>query len=168
MKPRLTTHILFFYLFIFLLYSPPIYAQTEHDCTGAINIVSPINTFPAYYGTGTLNEINPQVSSCLQNEINSVWLTFTMCDTGYCLFKIAPTELGADYDWALYNLTNKTCENVFDTLFENELRCNYSAIPGATGLDTPYVLTSSGAGGPNMCASKYICRTNVITIGKQL
>jgi hypothetical protein len=156
MKAEAKSYILnrIFCVILFSCCSVNIMAQLpEQDCAGAIVMLSASDTFQSYLGEGSIYEVGPQQTTCLYlGEENSVWITFTMCDTGYCLFKIIPDIYDIDYDWAVYNLTNHTCEDVFDTLSQNELRCNYSAIPGPTGLDTGYTGISVFQGGPNKCA----------------
>jgi len=138
-----------------ILFFLPLITQAqlpEQDCSGAIVITSSPDTFPVYSSFGSTQELTfPYNTTCLiGGEENSVWITFNVCDTGLLLFEISPDGFGDDFDWALYDFTNHTCADVFDTL--NQLRCNYSAIPGQTGLDTGFMMISVSSGGPNQCA----------------
>ena len=130
-----------------------LYAQTlEQDCTGAIVVTASPDTFPPYFFWGQIEELQYlQNSTCLLGgEENSVWITFTSCDTGTMLFQIKPDSSDDDFDWALYDFTNHTCADVFNLM--NEMRCNYSATPGMTGVEVGFSLTSVDAFGPNQCA----------------
>ena len=124
----------------------------EQDCSGAIVVTSSPDTFPVYSTYGLIDELTyEQNTSCLVGgEENSVWITFTACDTGLLLFQISPYAASDDFDWALYDFTNHTCADVLDLL--NEVRCNYSALAGPTGLAIGYMMTSVPAGGPNQCS----------------
>ena len=112
---------------------------TEQDCLGAIPVCQ--NTYTqtqAYEGEGNYpNEINKAISACSFNspgEKNSVWYAFTVQSSGNLCFTINPTNPSADYDWALYNLTNATCEDIF-TDPSLEVSCNYQGTPGLTGAN---------------------------------
>ncbi|MFI5134745.1 MAG: T9SS type A sorting domain-containing protein [Chitinophagales bacterium] len=125
----------------------------EQDCSGALMVTASPDTFQAYVGTGAQNELTyPNNTTCLiGGEQNSVWITFTLCDSGYSMFEIIPNSFGDDYDWALYNFTNNICDSNLN--LSQELRCNYSAIPGPTGIDTLYTNLTSGANQANQCAA---------------
>lgn len=137
-----------------ILFFLPLITQAqlpEQDCSGAILVTSSPDTFPVYVNVGSSQELMyPQNTSCLLGgEENSLWLTFTVCDTGLLLFQISPSAPSDDFDWAMYDFTNHTCADVVD--LSNEVRCNYSAIPGSTGLDTAFTQASVPSGGPNQC-----------------
>ena len=112
---------------------------TEQDCLGAIPVCQ--TTYvqnQAYEGEGNYpNEINKAISACSFNspgEKNDVWYAFTVQSSGNLCFTINPTNPAADYDWALFDLTNATCEDIFTdpTL---EVSCNYQGTPGITGAN---------------------------------
>ena len=63
-----------------------------------------------------------------------MWYAFTVKSSGNLCFTINPTNPSADYDWALYNLTNATCEDIF-TDPSLEVSCNYQGTPGLTGAN---------------------------------
>ncbi|MBK9732098.1 MAG: PKD domain-containing protein [Chitinophagaceae bacterium] len=123
----------------------------EQDCSGALPVCQNVYVQPnSYAGEGT-QELTFGNSSCLtQGEENSVWYIWTVNVSGSLEFEITPINVNDDYDWAVYNLTNASCADIITGVAPEE-RCNYSAIPGSTGLSNPYVLTSVGAGGPNQC-----------------
>lgn len=134
----LSSHVVFAQL-------PP--GQPQQDCINAIPVCQGIYVEPAsYIGNGTnatqpcngliCNEINT-ASSCLgSGEKNAVWYTFTVQSTGLFGFNIIPNILADDYDWAVYNLTNATCSQIF-TNPALEVACNYSGAPGITGCNLP-------------------------------
>ena len=131
-----------------------LFAQAEQDCTHAIPVCQSsyfqANSYSSY---GTQQELAyPGTTSCLiGGEENSVWYIFTVTGAGNLEMEIAPNSPNDDYDWAIYNLSNSDCSGI-QSGAAPEVRCNYSAIPGSTGMSFPYVLTSVPAGGPNQCA----------------
>src|ERR1041385_2921773 len=109
-------------------------APNNQDCLDAIPICQNVySTTISYSGQGNvLNEIN-QNSSCLgSGELNDVWYTFTVQPSGNLNFTITPNNSNDDYDWAVYNLTNNNCSQIFSNP-ALEVSCNYSATPGNTG-----------------------------------
>lgn len=93
----------------------PLLAQvpTIQDCLGAIPICQPIYTEDKVangFGNYT-DEINRDIS-CLAHEENAIWYTFTVNETGDFGFVLTPNSLQDDYDWALYDLTNASCEEI--------------------------------------------------------
>lgn len=112
---------------------------TNQDCLGAIPVCqytySQTNSFS---GTGNYpNEINDQgcPQSCLlSGEKNDVWYIFTVQTSGNLSFNITPSNSSDDYDWAVYNLTNANCSNIFSNA-SLQVSCNFSASPGTTGAN---------------------------------
>ncbi|MEO5674265.1 MAG: PKD domain-containing protein [Chitinophagales bacterium] len=126
----------------------------EQDCEQAIPVCQ--STYfqqNSYVGSGTQQELTyPGNTSCLMTgEQNSVWYIFTVTGAGDLEMQIAPNSPGDDYDWAIYNLTGSDCSGI-TTGAAPEVRCNYSVIPGSTGMAFPYLLISVPQGGPNQCA----------------
>ncbi|MBK8846915.1 MAG: hypothetical protein IPO27_10365 [Bacteroidetes bacterium] len=107
---------------------------TVQDCPCAIPICQNIyNEVNSYVGTGSLpQEINSVISCLGQGEKNSVWYTFTVQSSGSLNFSITPNVLMDDYDWAVYNLTNNNCSDIFSNP-SLEAACNYAGAPGVTG-----------------------------------
>src|SRR4026208_274334 len=86
---------------------------TEQDCLGAIPICGPVYTTPSstFAAGNYLNEDGP--GTCLvPGEWNSLWFVFTVITSGDIAFTIIPVSPFADYDWALYNLTNASCDEI--------------------------------------------------------
>ncbi|MEL7533162.1 MAG: PKD domain-containing protein [Bacteroidota bacterium] len=108
--------------------------QPEQDCIGPIPICSPIISVPlSYQGQGaSANEINPSISCLGTGEINSVWFELSIQDSGIVDFLLIPNNPTEDYDWAIYNLSNASCSDIFNNP-SLEVSCNYSGVPGNTG-----------------------------------
>lgn len=112
---------------------------TVQDCMGAIPVCQ--TTYwqsNSFSGTGNYpNEINASGGTCLlAGEKNDVWYIFTVISSGQLSFMIQPNNNADDYDWALFNLTNANCADIF-TNNSLEVCCNYSASDGATGMANP-------------------------------
>lgn len=98
-----------------LLSALHLHAQTPtiQDCLGAIPICEPI-----YYEDQVANgmgnypdEINNAIS-CLADERNAIWYTFTVNETGNFGFILTANDPNDDYDWALYDITNAECADI--------------------------------------------------------
>lgn len=105
------------------------FSLPEQDCENAIllrhnfysNIIS-------YAGIGYRQDVGP--STCLVGgESNSVWYRFHIHQSGTLGFMI---ETQVDYDFALYDLTNHSCDRLPEL---TPIRCNFSDRAGNTGLD---------------------------------
>lgn len=132
------------------VFSPDAFAQItgpEQDCIGAIPVCQTVFVqSQSYQGAGVINDISAG-SSCLGNEENnSVWYTFTITVAGVLEFSIVP-QAGDDYDFALFNLTGASCNDIFIGTPGIEVRCNYAFTTGTTGLQTGFSGQSSGPGG---------------------
>ncbi len=137
---------IFIAVLTFLNFGNYVYSQvpTNQDCQGAIpvcqNVYSQSNS---YSGTGNYPyEINnssygcpPSGTSCLgSGEKNSVWYVLTVQQAGNLSFLITPNDYYDDYDWAVYNLTNASCSDIYYNS-NLEVSCNYSADYGPTGAN---------------------------------
>lgn len=145
--PRILTSLL---AFVALFASTSVYAQspTNQDCLNAIPICQNVySTVISYSGEGNYpNEINSGSSCLLSGELNDVWYTFTVQQSGNLNFLITPNTSADDYDWAVYNLTNNNCADIF-TNPGLEVSCNFSATPGTTGPNGGSALNSQNAAG---------------------
>ena len=115
----------------------------EQDCANAISICAGAYYQEQYYSGGGLlpNEINPNIS-CLggNQEVNGVWYEFTIETAGQLNITISAWQNGQlyngfyDYDWAVYNLTNATCADIY-TNPALEVGCNFAGAtnPSNTG-----------------------------------
>lgn len=124
--------------------------QIEQDCIGAIPVCQNVYTQPnSYQGQGLNdNEINSAISCLNDGERNGVWYIFTVEVGGDLCFTITPVNPADDYDWALFNLTNASCSDIFSdpTIADS---CNYFLnLPGCNGI----------TGANNMHTGTSICR----------
>ena len=122
------------FVLVFLFIVSPLLAQvpTTQDCLGAIPVCQDVYVQPnSFSGAGNYpGEINGP-ASCLGSEVNSVWYTFTVQTSGDLSFTLTPNG-SDDYDWAVYNLTNNICADIF-TNPALEVSCNFYGLPGPTG-----------------------------------
>lgn len=113
-------------------------APTVQDCDGAIPLCfATYSTVVSYSGTGNYpNEISTTggcpANCLLSGEKNDVWYTFTVQNSGTVSFAITPNSSADDYDWAVYNLTNANCADIYSNT-SLQVSCNYSATDGTTG-----------------------------------
>jgi len=139
-----------FYLFLLLIAIANIsFAQPNNqDCLGSIPVCNgSYSNGTSYTGTGNIaDEINSGTSCLASGEKNDVWYVFTAQNTDNIGFTITPNNSSDDYDWALFDLTNATCSDVYNDI-SIELSCNYSADAGATGAVSGGNGSSQGASG---------------------
>ncbi|MDW8302714.1 MAG: PKD domain-containing protein, partial [Bacteroidia bacterium] len=119
----------------------------EQDCPNAIPVCTNVYHQPnSYTGIGSQQEV--PTTSCLGvRERNSVWYILSVQSSGNLAFNITPVNMSEDYDFAVYNLTGKTCADIV-TGAAPEVRCNFSADPGVTGLSSAGTNPSEPASGP--------------------
>lgn len=63
---------------------------------------------------------------------NPYWYKFTCFQSGTLGFTITPNNLGDDYDWQLFDVTNRPISEVY-TNINLFVACNWSGDPGITG-----------------------------------
>lgn len=148
-----STKILFLLIFLFL--GNYFFAQTPtvQDCLGAIPICAQIyteTTSPS--GSGNYpNEVNGTSQGgicCMDNELNSIWYTFTVNQSGLFGFTLTPNNSNDDYDWAMFNITNATCADIFNDI-SLQVSCNAAgggACNGNTGANGGSTFSNQGAG----------------------
>jgi len=146
---------LFVTSFIFLLAMYLAQGQTPNnqDCLGAIPVCQYTYTQSnSYSGTGNYtSEINTTgcpASCLLAGEKNDVWYVFTVQTAGNLNFNITPNSSSDDYDWAVYNLTNANCSDIYSNS-SLQVSCNYSATDGTTGANGGSSLNCGGASDVN-------------------
>ncbi len=115
-----------------LLLLPP----NSQDCQGAIPVCQSLYSQPiSYSGTGNVpNEINSSINCLLSGEKNDVWYQFTVQTSGTLCFSITPNNFNEDYDWAVYDLTNANCSDIYNNA-ALQVSCNYSGAGGVTGAN---------------------------------
>lgn len=117
------------------------------DCINAVSICRAVYTeeFQPRDEGFAPNEIDT-ASSCLkQGEKRGIWYRFTVLEAGKLGFVITPANELDDYDWALFNITNASCEEIFDNP-DLEISCNYNERPGETGMTEDGVGDANGQG----------------------
>jgi gliding motility-associated-like protein len=140
---------LFLSLSLLLVYRSSAQVPTNQDCLGAIPVCQEVYTeatVPNSNGNYP-NEINTNIS-CTAGEINAVWYTFTANDSGNFGFVITPNDLNDDYDWALFDLTNADCGDIF-TNPNLVVSCNAAggfACHGQTGATGETDFNNQGGG----------------------
>ena len=118
-----------FLLILFLSVGQMCRAQTPTagDCLGAFTVCAlNYNQALSFTGEGNYNnEINATTSCLSSGERNNSWYIITVQTPGTFGFNITPNCDAADYDWALYNLTNSNCSDIaIDASLE--VACNFS------------------------------------------
>ncbi|MCX6310298.1 MAG: PKD domain-containing protein [Bacteroidetes bacterium] len=155
--------------FVFLVDAGSLNAQnpTNQDCLDAIPICQNVySTTASYVGEGNYpNEINSNISCLGSGELNDVWYTFTVQQSGTLNFLITPNNMNDDYDWAVFNLTNNNCSDIF-TNPGLQVSCNFSADPGNTGPNGGSTSTSQNASGTpfNQVVPVIVGQTYVVNV----
>ncbi|MFO7789855.1 MAG: gliding motility-associated C-terminal domain-containing protein [Bacteroidales bacterium] len=120
---------------------------TEQDCLGAIPLCfDTYNTSTSYAGTGhypneipeyggSMSDDNCPDNCLLGGEVNDVWYTFTVQTSGTVSFVISPNDPDDDYDWAVYDITNDNCSDIYSNAGSMQVSCNFCGTAGDTGPD---------------------------------
>ena len=149
---------------ILLWFGNTVFAQTPtvQDCLGAIPICAQAyseTTSPS--GSGNYpNEINGTSQGgicCMDNELNSIWYTFTVNQSGDFGFSLTPNNLNDDYDWAMFNITNGSCADIFNDI-TMQVSCNAAGggtCDGITGANGGTSYDNQGAGCNNFPPSQF-------------
>lgn len=102
------------------------------DCLGAIPVCQQIyQEDQSPTGGGNVLEINDNFN-CMQVESNSIWYTFTVNESGDFGFVLTPNDPLDDYDWALFDITNANCEDLFSNP-DLIVSCNAAGGTGCIG-----------------------------------
>jgi gliding motility-associated-like protein len=122
---------------VFLLFLVSNYLSAQNvstsDCLGAIPVCQQIySETESPEGGGAVNEINSSFN-CMQTEQNSVWYSFTVNNSGDFGFLLTPNNSNDDYDWALFDITNASCEELYGNQ-DLIVSCNAAGGPGCSGL----------------------------------
>lgn len=123
--------------FLSIAYCSFLFAQEpEQDCINAIPICYDTYTqAESYTGEGLEDDIDKNKSCLKSGEKNGVWYTITVQNDGDLGFLLKTLSGADDYDWAVYNLTNAKCEDIYKKK-SLEVSCNYArtvAVTGPTG-----------------------------------
>jgi hypothetical protein len=124
------------YIQSYSIYIGPPAPFNVQDCIGAIPITHcHYIQDSAYTGTGYVqNEIDTAICCLKAGEENDVWYTFTVQQSGNLNFTISPFDFPDDYNWAVYNLTGKSCDSIY---YDSSMlvSCNGPGFPGPTGAN---------------------------------
>lgn len=139
-------------------YVSAIAQSPAQNCLGAIPICQTTYTqSTSYTGLGTISELNGSNQGCLTTgENNSVWYILNTSTAGMLAFTISPIGGAADYDFAVWDLTDKSCAAIAGGM--PPIRCNYASLPnsspgGLTGLSLSSFSPSLGAAGPSFSSA---------------
>ncbi len=127
----------------------PLRAQTPTagDCLGATPVCQDVYYEPQIFsGPGAYNNEIPKCApsfcttccpgNCLDGEWNSAWYIFTVQEGGLLRFTIQPDVTSDDYDWAVYNLSEKRCEDIYSNISSMQKSCNAAGITNTTGMNS--------------------------------
>lgn len=104
------------------------------DCIGAVAVCQQKyveDRSPS--GEGNVRGEIRSGETCTDGELNSIWYIFTANADGELGFVITPKNLNDDYDWALFDLTTATCEEVSDNPQRYVVSCNAAGGSGCHG-----------------------------------
>lgn len=124
--------ILFTFFLVVCFFSFALKAQpTIQDCLGAVPVCQDLYVEAnSPVGTGNVASEIP-IGTCTAGEINSIWYVFTSSENGLIGFLITPNNLNDDYDWALFDISNVSCDNLTPS---DLVSCNAAGGPGCHGI----------------------------------
>ncbi|MEO7048092.1 MAG: PKD domain-containing protein, partial [Ferruginibacter sp.] len=154
-------------LFCFIFFS--IQYSEAQSCTGLGQ--TPSTAFPVC-GTKTFNQSSvpicgntnltvPGCSGALYQDKNPYWYKFTCYQTGTLGFLITPANLGDDYDWQLYDITNHNANEVY-TNPALIVTGNWAGTYGATGASADGVNFIQCASDPTENRNSFASMPNLI------
>lgn len=89
-----------------------VFAQNNQDCFSAIPVCQEIYVEEnAPFGFGNQQDFT---NTCVLEESNSLWYIFTVNNSGQFGFMLTPNNPNDDYDWVLFNITNASCNDIFN------------------------------------------------------
>jgi gliding motility-associated-like protein len=135
-----TLYIRTFFSFLVMALCTSAFAQCPIDSLGQ----NPSTAFPV---CGTSSFIQKSVNLCggreirnpkclgtnLLEDINPYWYKFTCYESGTLGFTIIPNSDESDYDWQVFDITNRRAEDVFVNSAEWSISSNWSQHFGNTG-----------------------------------
>ncbi len=129
--------------------------QPEQNACDALALCGTAFTSPySYQGVGTVADLTN--TPCSGGEGNSMWLVLNVTAAGSIVFTLSPLSPEDDYDFAVLDMTNTTCENLSAA---NVIRCNFnnnnpgSNVNGVIGLNSTSTIpnVTAGATGNSFC-----------------
>ena len=132
-------------VFVFL-FAAGLCAQSVSDCNGAIQLCEDVYT--EANATSTFGTIFEPTGACNNGaETSSMWYTFTVTQSGNMGFILDPSDVDADYDWGMFNITDNGCAGIMNGT-SPEVSCNSYGLffgSGPTGIST----ANGGTGNSN-------------------
>ncbi len=132
---------------------------TTQDCLGAIQVCDYIYVEDSTAsGEGNYPYEIPENQSCpnhcMDGEKNTRWYQWTVIESGDLMLIITPTTSTDDYDWAVFNLSDYSCEDIYNNPIQMMVSCNAAGdvgYQGATGISSINggVIDCNGAGKTN-------------------
>jgi len=133
----------------------------EQNCPGAIPVCQPVySQANSYTGYGDIQELDVNNQGCLNSsEKNCVWYIINVTSSGTLEFTITPNNLNDDYDFAVWDVTGVGCSAIYNYLTNTPnpyppLGCNYSGVPGQTGLSNTIPSVNQWSPGLNVTAGQ--------------
>ena len=120
---------------------------TTADCEGAIKVCSDHYSFSSSaIGEGAFDELGLGASCWGRTvsygetvypggEQNSTWFRFTVEQDGDLAFSIVQNDGNDDYDWALFDVTGYTCDDIINGNISS-VACNWEISSDSTGMDS--------------------------------
>lgn len=142
---RFLTALTIFILSSFFLMEASAQVPTTQDCLGAIPVCDYIYVEDSTAGGyGNYFEIPNGGNGCPNNhcmdgEKNSRWYIWTVIESGKLRFQITPGTNSDDYDWAVFDLTNSHCDDIWSGASQIMSSCNAAGgagYQGTTGIST--------------------------------
>lgn len=127
-RPR-QLRFVWFWLIAFLAFVQATIAQTvlpplqpEQDACNALYLCGNRFTTPfSYQGLGAVKDFN--TTPCGGDESNSMWMEVKVAEAGILAFDIIPISKEDDYDFAVFDVTGRSCERVSSAPV---VRCNFN------------------------------------------
>ncbi len=145
LKSIFVTCMLFFIGFMFS--AARAQTPTTQDCKGAIAVCdyiyhedSTASGYGNYYEIPTGQDCS--TGHCMDGEKNSRWYVFTVIQSGQLRFQITPVMQTDDYDWAVFNITTYSCDDI--KLHPNWMMRSCNAAGGAGYQGTTGISTANG------------------------
>jgi len=124
------------FVFVFL-FASQFFAQSVSDCNGAIQLCEDVYT--EANATSTFGNIFEPTGACNSGtETSSMWYTFTVTQSGNMGFILDPSDIDADYDWGMFNITDNGCAGILNGT-SPEVSCNSYGLffgSGPTGISS--------------------------------
>ena len=136
----------FISLVLVFLFAADLCAQSVSDCNGAIQLCEDV--YSEANATSTFGTVFEPTGACNNGaETSSMWYTFTVTQSGNMGFILDPSDIDADYDWGMFNITDNGCAGIMNGT-SPEVSCNSYGLffgSGPTGIST----ANGGTGNSN-------------------